>query len=187
MEIKRYSIEKHAEEIKIKNKGPFKVGDIVTICETEEDYINLDDDTRRSLSYIYRDHDDLSEAGNPRVKIPFPLKVKCVPVRLNREGGHLCIEWLDALDDTWKVTNIYMLEKAGFKFIHPKFDVIPIMECADDDLDEHDLVIKAIVETAGWTKKTNKSQTKYMVEHAKIMVDNISKIMGKKGIVFYRP
>lgn len=147
------------------DKGPFKVGDIVTIAETWEDFLDLPEEVRRTIKLVYRKEGDLGYPLEENFNnINFPIKAECVPVKLNRKMGHLCIKWFDAPDNSFGgVTNVYSLEKAGFIFEHPDFDIIPIIECKDDDLDEYDL------------------------ETAKNLVNKLSKVMGKKGIVFYRP
>lgn len=146
-----------------------KDGDIVTIAETPEDFDKLPDEVKRSIKYIYRDPE------NDTVYIHFPIKVKCVPVRINRTMGHLCVEWLDARDETWKVTNVYTLEKAGFEFEHPHFEILGIMEADEDLLSEYELVIRSLVENG------------YSIGKAAKKVEEISEAMHQKGIVFYRP
>lgn len=110
----------------------------------------------------------------------FPLKGTLKNLRLDRCFAHLIVSWDIGNNpdgsDFWQETNVNALENAGFKFIQPDFDVIPIMNADDNLLHEDELVVKYYA-----------LQNKISVEEAEEAINKVRSAMGKHGIVFYRP
>lgn len=127
-------------------------------------------DCKRTIKYIYGDRPDY---------IVGELKAH----RLGRDHGHLSIEWVNPKNPEWANTNVYFLEAMGFEFEHPEFKVIPMRECDDNLLGDHERVIKYLMLQYPEDYLDEAGLEKEIDEYMKPLLN----AMNKAGCVFYRP
>lgn len=168
------------KDIAVESHNYYEAGDEIKI--TAQDMIRLmeNDEFYRTINHIIEQKAknkglDLVTTSKDNL---FPLTGTLKSMRVNRTFGHLIIEWDigDDPDGMWKQTNVYFMEKMGYRFIQPEFDEIPLIQANDDILHEHELVIKHYA-----------LQNKISVEEAKEAIGKVTSAMGVNGIVFYRP
>jgi len=166
-------------DITVTSNNYYEAGDEIEITAQDMKRLMVNDEFYRTINYIIEQkakNKGLDFRANK--EILFPLKGTLKPMRVNREFGHLIIEWDigDNPESMWRQTNVYFMEKMGYKFIQPEFDEIPIMQANDDILHEYELVLKYYA-----------LQNEIPIEEAKEVISKVQSAMGANGIVFYRP
>lgn len=155
-------------------------GDTVEV--TPEMFFVLPDDPDKELEVVTIADRKLAECKRT-LKYIYGEKPKGLMVgsiyahRLGRDHGHLSIKWHNAENEEWQHTNVYFLEALGFQFEHPEFEPIPIKECDDNLLGDHERVMKYLLIQN--PNSTEASIDKYM--------EPLMKAMKEAGCVFYRP
>lgn len=167
----------------MKLKKVFEEGDEIII--TKNDFNGMPDDND---SYNHHPRKKLTiderKLANAKRSIrhifgkepAFPLKGKLESLRINRTYGHLVVKWENPVDEQWNATNTIFLEDMGYEFNQPEFEVLPILECSDQQLGTHETIVKHMMIENNWSEHACESYLKPVME-----------AMSKADAVFYQP